>query len=341
MSLLFCDGFDHYATADITKKWTTQSLGTINTSAGRRSGGAWLCANGNAYLTKTLPGSYSTIIMGFAWKPVVAGAANAFIAVMREGSIEHIALNFNAANKFEIVRGGVGGTILATSTSAFSTGSFYFVELKVNVHDSTGVAVLKINGVIEINVSSIDTRNGGTGIINNVGIGDPATWAHGGNDVYDDLYVCDTAGSAPNNDFLGDCRIDTLFPSADGSNSAWTPSTGTAHFSLVDEGTPNTTDYVESNVVGSKDTWNFQDLAAITGIIYGAQICTAALKDDAGGRSIANTVKSGAANADGATQAMSTSQVYFLDVFAVDPATGAAWTEANLNAAEFGVKVAA
>ena len=43
----------------------------------------------------------------------------------------------------------------------------------------------------------------------------------------DDLYICDGTGSAPHNTFLGDCRVDTLLPTADGTAQQWTPSTGT------------------------------------------------------------------------------------------------------------------
>ncbi|PYJ07927.1 MAG: hypothetical protein DMF06_14315 [Verrucomicrobia bacterium] len=215
-----------------------------------------------------------------------------------------------------------------------------YLEAKVTIHNTTGAVTIKLNGATILTLTGQNTRASANNsanqfILNNGSVGNGIAC------FFDDLYLSDSSGSAPQNDFLGDCRIDCQFPNADGSNSTWTPSTGTTHYTLVDEATPNTTDYVESNVIGNKDTWAFQDLSSITGTIYGVQINTAALKDDAGGRSIINTVKSGATNADGATQAMGTSQQYFMDVLPVDPATSAAWTESNFNAAEFGVKVAA
>lgn len=342
MSLLFIDGFDHYATADIAKKWTTTS-GAVAISAGngRRSSSALNISSINQFVKKTFATGVATIIVGFAWKPLNNGSSgNPELLNLFDGATSHIAMNFNATNRLEIRRGGYTGTLLATSTTVFGTGTYYFIELKVTISDSAGVVVLKINGATDINLSSVDTRNAGNASVDTVTFGGSSSSAHSISYI-DDVYICDGLGSAPQNDFLGDSRIDTLFPNADGSNSAWTPSTGTTHYTLVDETTPNTTDYVESNVVGSKDTWNFQNLTAITGTIYGAQICTAALKDDAGARSFANTLKSGATNADGAAQVMSTSQLYFMDIFATDPATAAAWTESAVNAAEFGVKVAA
>ncbi len=47
-----------------------------------------------------------------------------------------------------------------------------------------------------------------------------------------------------------------LLPTAEGSNLAWTPSTGTTHFTLVDEAACNgVTDYVSVNTVGTRDSY--------------------------------------------------------------------------------------
>ena len=39
MALLFCDGFDHYATAQINNKWTSSSGATV-AAVGREGNGA-------------------------------------------------------------------------------------------------------------------------------------------------------------------------------------------------------------------------------------------------------------------------------------------------------------
>lgn len=338
MSLLFMDGFDHYATADLTKKWSSNASCTISAAGGRRSGGALVVPINSANVTKTLAAASASFVMGAAFKTDVL-VAKAIFSLLDAGNAQ-CELRMNADGTLSVTRAGSALTS-GTSTNAITTGVFYYVEWKVTIADSIGVGscVVKVNGATWITVATgQDTKATANASANQITLnGSTST----NTATFDDFYICDLSGSAPQNDFLGDCRIDCQFPNADGSNSTWTPSTGTTHYTLVDEATPNTTDYVESNVIGNKDTWAFQDLSSITGTIYGVQINTAALKDDAGGRSIINTVKSGATNADGATQAMSTSQIYYLDIFATDPATTAAWTESAVNAAEFGVKVAA
>ena len=55
MALRFVDGFDHYVTADITKKWNSNDGGTISASGGRRSSGAVTVAQGSTKkILKTL-----------------------------------------------------------------------------------------------------------------------------------------------------------------------------------------------------------------------------------------------------------------------------------------------
>ena len=48
----------------------------------------------------------------------------------------------------------------------------------------------------------------------------------------------------------------SLLPSSDGAYLQWTPSTGTTHYTLVDESTCNgTTDYNSTNTVGNRDSY--------------------------------------------------------------------------------------
>jgi hypothetical protein len=51
----------------------------------------------------------------------------------------------------------------------------------------------------------------------------------------DDLYILNSLGSV-DNDFLGPVRMEALAANADGSRSQLTPSTGTAHYSLINDG---------------------------------------------------------------------------------------------------------
>ena len=221
--LLHADGFDHYATADLTKKWTAIqgiSTSTILPVSGRRGGGAFSTATASGWATKTLPSSPSTVIAGFAFRPANNGAANHRFFSLLENGAYHIYLNFNAANKIDVTR---NSTLLATGSAVLSIGAFYYIEVKATIHDTTGAVTVRVNGLNDIVLTNVDTRNAGAGVINQVGIGDPGTFGPTGGAMWDDFYLCDTSGTT-NNDFLGDTRVDTLYPNADGAFSAWTPS---------------------------------------------------------------------------------------------------------------------
>lgn len=340
MALLFIDGFDHYVTADITKKWTSAGgSGTINTSGGRRSGGALNCINSSSSVTKSVTAT-SSFVIGFAFNTSGAPALSRAIISLRDAGAAQCELNLNADLTLSVMRNGVALTS-GTSSSTLAANAYYYIEWKVTIADSIAASSCKVrvNGVDWITVATgQDTKNTANTTANQVIVGPvgsaSATW------LYDDLYICDQSGST-NNDFLGDCRIDTQFPNGDGATTNFTCSTGTTHYALVDETAPNTTDYVDSANVGDRDLYDYTNLTALSSsTVYGVQVCAAVNKDDAGARSIALTARSSGTNSDGSTQALSTSQLFYMSVFETDSAS-AQWTQTSVDSAQFGIKVAA
>jgi hypothetical protein len=154
----------------------------------------------------------------------------------------------------------------------------------------------------------------------------------------DDVYVLDTTGTV-NNDFLGDVRVQTLYPSADGANTGFTPSTGTTHYTLVDEPTPNTTDLVSASGAGLKDSYGFQDLMATTANVYGVQATNYAAKDNTGAVGLKNIMRISGTQYTGPTAwYLSTTWTANRELWEKNPATSAPWAPADVNAAEFGVE---
>jgi hypothetical protein len=115
---------------------------------------------------------------------------------------------------------------------------------------------------------------------------------------------------------------------------------GTEHYKAVDETTLPANDYVRSDIVGAVDTYKFPAYGAgITGAIKAVQLCNTFSKDDAGARSGANFIKSGATEVTLGSTALGGAEASVVSVLVTDPATGVAWTKAGVNAAEFGVTV--
>lgn len=343
MALVFIDGFDHYATADITKKWSALSGATISGSSGRRGGGALSVGSILQYAYKSVTAA-ATYTVGFAVNLSNFTYTTNLICI-NEGGTQHITLGLTTSGTLRVYRGAAsGGTTLATGTTTLSTSQWYYIELKVTVDDVNGVVELRLNGSgsPEINLTSTDTRNGGaTGLIDRISMGTAAGGANYSQQGFiDDFYVTNTSG-AVNTGFLGDVRVDTLLPTGDGNYTDFTPSTGSTHYNLVDETTPNTTDYVSSSTVDDRDSYTFPDLQMLTSqTIHGVQVNAAALKSDSGSRELGLMTRLSSTDDDSASIALLTSQSYISAIFEVDPAA-AAWTESNVNSAEFGVKVTA
>lgn len=344
MSLLFCDSFDHYATADIPSKWTTYASGntTIDSGSGRRSTNSMRCSAGQG-ATKSGFNNPATIIFGAAVRVTNPASGNSMLVAFLDGGTTHVSVGYNTAGNILVYRGTTtSGTLLGTSVNAISSATVFYLEVKVTISDTVGVVEVRVNGSNSgwHNITGADTRNGATAQINGVqilgGASTPCFW--------DDLYICDTAGSAPNNDFLGDVRVDTYLPNGNGNSSQLTGSDGnsTDNYLLVDEASQDgDTSYVQSATASQKDTYAFSNMSHTPATIHGVQINMFAKKDDAGARSICSVIRSGGSDTDGTTQALSTSYVDYREIAETDPDTAAAWDKAGFDAAEFGVKVAA
>lgn len=340
MSLLFIDGFDHYATADILKKWSDHSGATIAASSGRRGGGAMNISFYGYYATKTLPSSHQTLIVGFSINAPVINTGSQKLLTISDGGALHLMVTVETGGALKVWRdnSAYGNLLGTTAGSLLVAGITKYVEIKVKIDDSTGTVDIHFDGVSVLALTGVDTRSGGNATANSVSIYGLNSFS---NCYFDDFYIANTAGSV-NNDFLGDCRIDTIYPTSDGNYSQFTPSTGSSHYALVDETTPNTSDYNDGAAVNDRDSYGMGNLSAIPSqTIYGVQVNAALEKDDAGARSATTFVRSSSTNGDGAGVALSTSQVYVSQMFETNPNGSIAWTETTVNAIEAGVKVTA
>jgi hypothetical protein len=146
-------------------------------------------------------------------------------------------------------------------------------------------------------------------------------------------------GARANNDFLGDVKIVSKFPVADGHYSQWTPKTGSDHYAMVNEtNTDYDTTYNSTATPGDKDTFTYQSVDA-TGDILGVQVISISEKDSAGSRTIENLIRT-ADDTDVDLDSFALGNTYqsVQSTMDNDPITGTQWTRERLNASEFGVK---
>lgn len=333
MALLFVDSFDHYASADLLKKWSSGTA-TISTTLGRRSGGALVLFS--SYATLNLNAALSGIICGMAVKWAGDPTDQELIRFL-DNTTANVSLYLRNDGSIRIIRKESTPVVLYTSLPGVAPISgWFYLEVKMVFHESTGAFEVRVNGNTVISQTNADTVVSGAGAYaTSLRLGTSTAMT-----IYvDDFYVCDTSGTV-NNDFLGDCRVDAYLPTSDGALSAWTPEPAGVHYTTVDEATPNTTDYVSSATVGNKELFGVPDMINTPLSIFGVQLAAAAWKTDAGFREIKGLVRISGTDYPSSALAVTETPAYKRKVWDQNPATSAAWTDAAVNAAEWGVEVA-
>jgi hypothetical protein len=132
---------------------------------------------------------------------------------------------------------------------------------------------------------------------------------------------------------------ETLRPDGDGASHTTTPSTGTEHFSLVDEAVEDTADYcyiLSMSGTSGKDYLTLPALAT-THVIYSVQLNVRAICNPAGGtykRLILGLLETlgGDTETLGSTQDITESYETYTQTWTTKPSTGGSWTKADIDA---------
>lgn len=349
MTLRFIDGFDHYDTAHIGAKYTDVganvggALAGIGFGSARHGGQNYFAGiastNAARYIGRTLPAGASWVV-GFAFKH--AGLPNTGLKVfswMDAGASQcHLQLNIDGT--LSVVR---SSTVLTGGTTSFAivANAWFFIEWKVTIADSIAAnsCQVRVNGAVVATVAAgQDTKSGTNAFATGFRLGPDSGTSAASTHYFDDLYICDNAGSV-NNDFLGDCYVETLYPTGPGNVNLWTPSAA-PNWSCVDDAVPNDdTDYLSATIVGVRDTFTVTDLASVPPSIKGVQVSALARKTDAGVRTITLVTRSGGSDYGDGPLFLADTYSYLSAVRESDPATAAPWTGAAVNAAEWGVEL--
>lgn len=324
MTVELIDGFDTANTnASLALKgWTV--TGTWVAAPGRGGQGSAMRANFNGANTafKQLPGgNLATRVVGIG----INYRTNAFAALgslfsLRDGATAQINV-WQAANEGRlIVR--QNATTLGTSPIIWTPaeyGAFKFIELVSTIDNTNGSFELFVDNVSVLSGTNLDTQGSANAFANRFYIDGQY---NGASDV-DDLYIGSTR--------LGIRSVRSRLVTSNAA-AAWTPSAGT-NYQNVSDATLDTTTYNQASAAGLRDQFVLADLGFTPSVIDAISVNMLHTKTDAGARTIRAGVVSGASTANGATVSP-TEGAYVMqqDVFAVDPATGVAWTGAGIDA---------
>ncbi len=324
--LRFVDGFDHYDTSSILRKWDESGFSPTITTAGRNGKG--LLLPGSSWVTANLD-SQPTWVIGLAIDlPADQFPGWATFLGLRDSGATQVELRIGPLGQIDVARAGAS---LATSSPVLELRQWKYIEFKATI-GSAGSFEVRVNGATVLSGAG-NTQATANAWANQLSLYGPGSL----NNIFDDLYVLDNQPGLT--DFLGDIKVVTIYPNANGTNNGWTPSAGTDRYATIDESPANDdTDYNAADVIDDVFTCGFEDIG-LTGSIKGIQVVMCARKDDAGSpRTIAPVVRHGGVDYVGANQDLNDTYIYRRQVYETNPGTAAAWSVADLNAAEFGCK---
>lgn len=350
MSVIFMDGFDHYnSMGPGGRKWDQGSEG-FSISPGRFGGRCYQTYGGltgsYAPAKKTLPVSTSELIVGAALKIDVFPGNGANIGkpimVFKDGNTAQCSLWVDPGTLTLTVRSGMG--TLITDSTLGDTGFvppltlWFYIEVKVLV-GNPGAVVIHINSTELLNVTGIQTQQSGNNTVNMIEMS--AMQAYNGGHYVDDLYIIDTQDATGSVDFLGEVRIQTKYPDADGTQNDFLRSNGSVNASNVNAPVTTYTEtgnYNYSGTVGAIDLYSIGNFT-VSGTILAVQENLSFRKDDVGNRNICPLLRTSSTNYEGTSVPCFSDYTHTAKIWEADPSTNLPWLLTDLNLAEFGIKV--
>jgi hypothetical protein len=283
----------------------------------------------------------ATVTFGFAFRQdVMPGAMSSnnwvLLVYASDGLTDQVRICMGANGQVALYRAGTQIIGAISATGVVPVAQWCYVECQLFCHDTAGTAVVRVNGTTVISVSAVDTKNsaslanyGFLGFTANAG-------ATPTNTRWDDLYLMAGAGDS----FLGDAKVETLYPNGNGAASQWVGSDADSvnNYLLVNEtGAPVTTTYTASSVTGNQDLYTLDDLVSTAGTVLGVCHAAHAAKSDAGVQDL-KVVNRGSAATRSAAVGLTTTYTTFYYPLSTNPDTGSAWTIADVNALQGGVE---
>jgi hypothetical protein len=332
MAIVLVEGFDLLTGADVLTKYPLSDTLSPSVVAGRFGGQAFVAdsSNQNRFLGLAIAAT-TTLAVGAALE-LPSGTLSGAGGSPGTGLIRF----YDSANNIQGgVQVGSNGTLYITRSTnvVLATGNpgdlvggvFNYIEVEWTLSDTVGAVNVYVNGALKVSCSGVDNKNSANNNVSQIRF---TTSGTGNNGLkVDDVYVTNTAAR------LGECKVETLSPTADSGTQQWGRSAGANNYALVDEKPENgDTDYVTAATAGLIDRYVMADLSDVPASIFAVQPVLFGRKDDAATRSIRTSMVSGATTANGTTLALTNSYLQALTIYELDPNTSGAWTPSAVNA---------
>lgn len=349
MALLFFDGFEgvNNTTAPLRYSFFNNGNGgisnTIITNPPVRNGNALFLNNGTVRQNFI---SSQTIIAGVRHIPIQMGGIfnDGYIIKFADSTdADQLTIRYNQIGQVSIRRGSDGGTILWQSdVGIVFAGVWDYWEVKATVHPTQGSVELRKNGISLVQLTNINTLATSTQNYQRVIFRNPGNF-QGHYVGFDDFYICDTTGTAPYNNFLGPIRVLSINPNAQGTTNQWSASGGAGtNWDMVNDINHDAdSTYVESGTAGAIDLYNCTSPNTTSNVIGAIKINAFARGTDGAPRNLQLAVKPPGTSTVYAENVGLLQEGYyeFSRTIINNPSTNFAWTKAELDDIQIGVKV--
>jgi len=221
---------------------------------------------------------------------------------------------------------GPSFTSLGVGTKQFTSGQELLIEINYKpATDATGKFIVKINGIIDLNLTNIISASNALQI-DRIQIGGNVH-----NTACDNIIV-------DSSEWIGNTKITGVTPSASGNYTQWTPSAGD-NYDCVNEIPASDTDYVSTNTIDMIDTYAMGNMPSEAVSIKCVSSHFRAKTEGAPTPTkIAPVFRIGGTDYIGTENIISTSFLSYSQVWENNPATSSSWAVNEVNSLEGGVK---
>lgn len=354
MSIQFMDNFQIYGTDEAVMRagtpWSDTASGFLTTdpAAGITTNVFRVIDQVSNQLTCVLPTSTNRVHVANRWWfdtfPSNDNQGGAYYFTTPAGNIRYV-LHLtptgawklrNTATAGDRIDSGDEGTVVFTSGNVMTTAAWQHVEFHIDF--TTGEYELFVEGLSI--VSGTDASPPGGSII--CGIVAIRDHFFAGETTRVTTYIKDVVfgddNGSVNNGQIGSVQVITITPDGDVSGD-WTRSTGTVGYSLVDELSPNSDDYISAvdDPLPDEQIFSLSNLPPDVVSVRALQPMVRMNKTDGGDATIVLSLKSADEQDDSGTYFPLTSQSYNWYISELDPNTDSVWTPIAVDAANLGI----
>lgn len=315
---------------------------TVDADAGSSTGWRGRCTSGNASVQLGSVAFADRMFFGgwFYLPSAIAGTSNNGAVAIRRGTAEYLVFSNTSS-------GGQVDVYVATSPttgSGASQGSFtppqdqwFHMEVEWESANSGGHFRLRIDGALVLSNDGDTQASSGAGDTRTLLLDSQSgdSWR------FHSLYLADDTG-ATHNTALGTAVVVARPPASSGTSDFIGSDADSVDNHLLVDDSPaaqaNTTDYIESAVVGHVQDFGMTALG-VTGTVHGVKVTAWAVDNLAVGQDVDIGLESNATESV-STVALPTSDGEISHLIPLDPDGAAAWDVAAVDAAPVRLRVA-